>query len=91
MSYYRFGELFGREGVGMDRVRNAQVPTTDIQLDTLEEAYSTEHMIVRIYKVKPLDNLGRAMVRKQSSTSGVGGKSAVKDKPKRVPGARKQK
>ena len=30
----------------------------DFELDVLEEAYTTEHWIVRIYKVKDLDNRG---------------------------------
>ena len=30
----------------------------DFELDVLEEAYTTEHWIVRIYKVKDLNNRG---------------------------------
>ena len=30
----------------------------DFELDVLEEAYTTEHWIVRIYKVKDLENRG---------------------------------
>lgn len=65
MSYFRFGDLYG-QGVGSDRVRGVQVNTKDINLDTLEEAFSSEHLIVRIYKVKPLDVLGRPLI-KQSA------------------------
>lgn len=59
MSYYRFAELFnGRDGV--DRVRNQQIPATNPpDLSVLEEAYTTQNWIVRIYKVKNLDNVGR--------------------------------
>ena len=32
----------------------------DFELDVLEEAYTTEHWLVRIYKVKDLDNRGTA-------------------------------
>jgi len=36
---------------GYDRVRNAEIGNKDFQLDVLEEAYTSEHWIVRIYKV----------------------------------------
>lgn len=62
MSYYRFGELFGGQDA-QDRVRGVGVPTNDITLSTLEEAYTTEHFIVRLYRVKKPDNLGRPLVR----------------------------
>ncbi|KAK9364936.1 Oligosaccharyl transferase STT3 subunit-domain-containing protein [Lipomyces kononenkoae] len=65
MSYYRFTELFGRQGA-MDRVRNQRIPSpatdssaTPIQLSTVEEAFTSENWIVRIYKVKDLDIFGR--------------------------------
>ncbi|GAA5924496.1 hypothetical protein JCM3775_005392 [Rhodotorula graminis] len=58
MSYYRFNELYGG-GPAMDRVRQQQIPPTPIQLDTLEEAFTSENWIVRIYAVKPEDALGR--------------------------------
>lgn len=43
---------------GFDRVRNAEIGNKDFELDVLEEAYTTEHWLVRIYKVKDLDNRG---------------------------------
>ncbi len=53
LSYYRFREI----GRGHDRVRG--VPITDtINLKYFEEAYSSEHMIVRIYSVKKPDARG---------------------------------
>ncbi|KAK9450739.1 Oligosaccharyl transferase STT3 subunit-domain-containing protein [Limtongia smithiae] len=65
MSYYRFTDLFGRSP-SMDRVRNQRIPSlaTDpaaptIQLNTIEEAFTSENWIVRIYKVKDLDPFGR--------------------------------
>lgn len=36
---------------GFDRVRNAEIGNKDFELDVLEEAYTTEHWLVRIYKV----------------------------------------
>ncbi|KAG7665496.1 STT3 [[Candida] subhashii] len=65
MSYYRFAELFGGRD-GNDRVRNQQIPASSpIELNVLEEAYTSENWLVRIYKVKDLDNVGRDL--KQAS------------------------
>lgn len=61
MSYYRFAELYGGRDAP-DRVRNQNIPADrKITLDTLEEAFTSQNWIVRIYKVKDLDNLGREM------------------------------
>ncbi|KAI9229413.1 MAG: glycosyltransferase family 66 protein [Piptocephalis tieghemiana] len=57
LSYYRVGELYG--GRGYDRVRNQPIQSAPIKLSTLEEAYTSENWIVRIYKVKKPDVLGR--------------------------------
>lgn len=60
MSYYRFGEAYTEQGKpsGYDRVRNSEIGNKDFELDFLEEAYTTEHWLVRIYKVKNLENRG---------------------------------
>uniref|UniRef100_A0A672NLA0 Dolichyl-diphosphooligosaccharide--protein glycosyltransferase subunit STT3A n=1 Tax=Sinocyclocheilus grahami TaxID=75366 RepID=A0A672NLA0_SINGR len=60
MCYYRFGQVYteGARPPGYDRVRNAEIGNKDFELDVLEEAYTTEHWLVRIYKVKDLDNRG---------------------------------
>lgn len=59
MSYYRYTDLFnGRDG--MDRVRNQAIPASQSpELDVVEEAFTSQNWIVRIYKVKDLDNIGR--------------------------------
>lgn len=58
MSYYRFNELFNGDGV--DRVRQQQIPAANApQLLVLEEAFTSQNWIVRLYKVKDLDNVGR--------------------------------
>ncbi|KAJ2575899.1 oligosaccharyl transferase stt3 subunit [Coemansia sp. RSA 1836] len=57
LSYYRFAEVMG--GQGFDRVRKQKLPTA-VTLSNFEEAYTTENWMVRIYKVKDLDNLGRS-------------------------------
>jgi len=58
MSYYNFHTLFPA-GQAMDRVRGVKLPAEGPQLDTLEEAFTSENWIIRVYKVKDLDNLGR--------------------------------
>lgn len=60
MCYYRFGQVYteGGKPTGFDRVRGAEIGNKDFELDVLEEAYTTEHWLVRIYKVKDLYNRG---------------------------------
>ena len=58
MSYYRYNHLFPA-GQAVDRVRGATLPAEGPELDTLEEAFTSESWIVRIYKVRKEDNLGR--------------------------------
>ncbi|KAI7898645.1 Oligosaccharyl transferase STT3 subunit-domain-containing protein [Cokeromyces recurvatus] len=58
MSYYRFHEMFGGRQP-FDRVRNQPLPMKGPELSVLDEAFTSENWIVRIYKVKEYDNLGR--------------------------------
>lgn len=60
MCYYRFGQVYteGGKPPGYDRVRGAEIGNKDFELEVLEEAYTTEHWLVRIYKVKDLNNRG---------------------------------
>ncbi|RMZ87094.1 hypothetical protein DV736_g5685, partial [Chaetothyriales sp. CBS 134916] len=58
MSYHNFASLFP-SGQATDRVRGSRIPSTNTELNTLEEAFTSENWIIRIYKVKPLDNVGR--------------------------------
>lgn len=61
MSYYRYppfepiddryNQLFPA-GKAVDRVRGATLPAEGPELDTLEEAFTSESWIVRIYKVR---------------------------------------
>lgn len=64
MCYYRFGKVHteGGKPPGWDRVRGAEIGNKDFELDVLEEAYTTEHWLVRIYKVKDLPNRDRKSV-----------------------------
>jgi len=52
--YYRFGEVQTdyQKPPGFDRARGREVGDKNIVLETLEEAFTSEHWIVRIYKVK---------------------------------------
>lgn len=43
---------------GYDRVRNAVIGNKDFELETLEEAFTTENWIVRIFRVKKFLNRG---------------------------------
>jgi len=60
LSYYKFGQVYtdGDKPVGYDRVRNAEIGNKNFELSKLEEAYTTEHWMVRIFKVKDLENRG---------------------------------
>ena len=58
MSYYNYQGLFPA-GQAQDRVRGAKMPNDSPVLNTLEEAFTSENWIIRIYKVKDLDNVGR--------------------------------
>lgn len=55
MCYYRFGDMNN----GMDRVRQIHVPDAkSIEFKHFEEAYTSEHWIVRIYRVKKPNSRG---------------------------------
>lgn len=58
MSYYNYHTLFPK-GQATDRVRGARLPSEGPVLNTVEEAFTSENWIIRIYKVKDLDNFGR--------------------------------
>ena len=53
LSYYRFAEAAmlttGRRG--FDRVRNVEIGNMDIKLHYFTEVFTSEHWMVRIYKV----------------------------------------
>ncbi|KAI5466185.1 family 66 glycosyltransferase [Mariannaea sp. PMI_226] len=58
MSYYNYNSLFP-SGQAVDRVRGVRMPDQGPVLNTVEEAFTSENWIIRIYKVKDLDNIGR--------------------------------
>jgi dolichyl-diphosphooligosaccharide---protein glycosyltransferase len=54
MCYYRFGQVqtqYGKGG-GYDLVRGSEIGNKNVQLTHLEEAFTSEHWMVRIYRVK---------------------------------------
>ncbi|ODQ68620.1 STT3 subunit of Oligosaccharyl transferase [Nadsonia fulvescens var. elongata DSM 6958] len=63
MSYYNYPDLYAsiNNGAGgYDRVRQQTIPmSVSPKLNVIEEAFTSENWIVRIYKVKDLDNMGR--------------------------------
>merc|ERR1719322_2267822 len=70
MCYYRFGEVQTdfRSPPGFDRTRNVEIGNKNIKFEHLEEAYTTEHWLVRIYRVNPPANrvkLGHKLVAKK--------------------------
>ncbi|BET01492.1 Oligosaccharyl transferase STT3 subunit [Nesidiocoris tenuis] len=64
LSYYRFGELQldFRSPAGYDRTRNVVIGNKDFDLTYLEEAYTTEHWLVRVYRVKKEDEFNRPRI-----------------------------
>jgi len=71
MSYYNFEKLFPA-GQAQDRVRGSKLPAVGPELSVVEEAFTSENWIIRIYKVKDLDNLGRS--HQDAISFGKGGK-----------------
>jgi dolichyl-diphosphooligosaccharide---protein glycosyltransferase len=59
LCYHKFGQMqteYGKPG-GYDRARQQEVGVSNIELTTMEEAFTSEHWIVRIFKVKPRSNM----------------------------------
>jgi len=60
MCFWRFGDMYTEHNKppGWDRVRNVEIGNKDFTLEHIEEVYTTQHWLVRIYKVKDLPNRG---------------------------------
>jgi hypothetical protein len=58
--FKKFLIIFIDKPPGYDRVRNSEIGNKNFELSKLEEAYTTDHWMVRIYKVKDLENRGQA-------------------------------
>lgn len=83
MSYYNFNSLFPA-GQAQDRVRNSRLPAEGPVLNTIEEAFTSENWMIRIYKVKDLDNFGRDHFSATAFEKGKKTKRAAKRKGPRV-------
>lgn len=59
LCYYRFGDVTTdyRQPTGYDRVRGTVIGNKDVELTHLEEAFTSEHWLVRLYKVHKSRNL----------------------------------
>ena len=59
LTYHRFGEVFTEMGKpsGFDRVRQTEIGRKDVDLKYLEEVFTSEHWLVRIYRVKKEEEL----------------------------------
>lgn len=57
LSYYRFAQATARgpdgAGGGHDRVRGAEIGLKDFRLQYFEEAFTSQHWMMRVYRVKP--------------------------------------
>ena len=83
MSYYNYHSLFPA-GQAMDRVRGVKLPNEGPVLNTLDEAFTSENWIIRIYKVKDLDPFGRDHASTAAFEKGNKKKKAAKRKGARV-------
>lgn len=83
MSYHNYNSLF-QQGQAIDRVRGVKLPAEGPQLSTMEEAFTSENWIIRIYKVKDLDNLGRDHMSAAAFDRGHKRKRATKRRGPRV-------
>lgn len=62
LSYYRFGDVRIGGYTGFDRTRNSVIGNKNIELTYLEEAYTSEHWLVRIYRVKKPHEFNRPRI-----------------------------
>ncbi|KAJ4327082.1 oligosaccharyl transferase stt3 subunit [Fusarium piperis] len=83
MSYYNYASLFPAGQVA-DRVRGVRLPDQGPVLNTMEEAFTSENWIIRIYKVKDLDNVGRDHVAAAAFDRGQKKKKSQKKRGARV-------
>lgn len=83
MSYYNYNNLYPA-GQAVDRVRGSKLPAEGPQLTNIEEAFTSENWIIRIYKVKDLDNFGRDHGNAMAFEKGTKKRKAAKRKGARV-------
>ncbi|XP_074268981.1 dolichyl-diphosphooligosaccharide--protein glycosyltransferase subunit STT3A-like isoform X2 [Silene latifolia] len=64
LSYYRFVES---DGQGFDKVRRTEIGRKYFKLTHFEEAFTSHHWLVRIYKLKPQKNRIKGKLKKPKS------------------------
>ena len=83
MSYYGYNSLFP-PGQAQDRVRGSKMPDVGPELSVVEEAFTSENWIIRLYKVKDLDAFGRSHQSAMAFDKGTKKKRASKKRAARV-------
>uniref|UniRef100_N1R4P1 dolichyl-diphosphooligosaccharide--protein glycotransferase n=1 Tax=Aegilops tauschii TaxID=37682 RepID=N1R4P1_AEGTA len=81
LCYYRFAET---DGKGFDRARRYEIGRKHFKLTHFEEVFTTQHWMVRIYKLKPQKNRVRGKLKlklKSSSKTSLMRKGAGKKNP----------
>ncbi|KAF7030477.1 hypothetical protein CFC21_042014 [Triticum aestivum] len=81
LCYYRFAET---DGKGFDRARKYEIGRKHFKLTHFEEVFTTQHWMVRIYKLKPQKNRVRGKLKlklKYSSKTSLMRKGAGKKNP----------
>lgn len=73
-------QLDFRTPAGFDRTRNAVIGNQNFDLTYLEEAYTTEHWLVRIYRVKKPDEFNRPRIPVSERKIRIPGGSAISKK-----------
>jgi len=60
LCYWRFGQVYTepQRPSGYDRVRNVEIGNKYFDLKYLDEVYTSQHWLVRVYKVKDPENRG---------------------------------
>ncbi|QIW97175.1 hypothetical protein AMS68_002693 [Peltaster fructicola] len=83
MSYYKFASIFP-QGQAVDRVRQSKLPSEGPELNTVEEVFTSENWMIRIYAVKKDDNIGRTLHEATAFQKGNKRRKAGKRKGARV-------
>ncbi|CAI5508979.1 unnamed protein product [Closterium sp. Naga37s-1] len=68
LSYYRFAEVDGR---GFDRVRRTEIGKKNIKLTHFEEVFTSQHWMVRIYRLKEPRNRPRGAGKRLTRVSAI--------------------
>eukprot|EP00897_Mesotaenium_endlicherianum_P002545 jgi/Mesen1/2318/ME000155S01404 len=68
LSYYRFAETTG-DGQGYDRVRRTEIGKKNFKLTHFEEVFTTQHWMVRVYKLKEPKNRPRGKAKRRTKSN----------------------